>query len=81
MFNFLKHPQNVAPFNILQWFKNFFFSLNTLAKSNKCIYWLFLLKETVNLLNNNFSILQFISGNGNPLQYSCLEDPMDGEAW
>ena len=20
-------------------------------------------------------------GNGNPLQYSCLEDPMDGEAW
>ena len=20
-------------------------------------------------------------GNGNPLQYSCLEDPMDGGAW
>ena len=20
-------------------------------------------------------------GNGNPLQYSCLEDPMDAEAW
>ena len=20
-------------------------------------------------------------GNGNPLQYSCLETPMDGEAW
>ena len=20
-------------------------------------------------------------GNGNPLQYSCLEHPMDGEAW
>jgi len=20
-------------------------------------------------------------GNGNPLQYSCREDPMDGEAW
>ena len=20
-------------------------------------------------------------GKGNPLQYSCLEDPMDGEAW
>ena len=20
-------------------------------------------------------------GNGNPLQYSCLEDPMDGRAW
>ena len=20
-------------------------------------------------------------GNGNPLQYSCLENPMDGETW
>ena len=20
-------------------------------------------------------------GDGNPLQYSCLENPMDGEAW
>ena len=20
-------------------------------------------------------------GNGNPLQYSCMENPMDGEAW
>ena len=22
-----------------------------------------------------------LEGNGNPLQYSCLENPMDGEAW
>ena len=22
-----------------------------------------------------------VEGNGNPLQYSCLENPMDGEAW
>ena len=22
-----------------------------------------------------------VHGNGNPLQYSCLENPMDGEAW
>ena len=22
-----------------------------------------------------------VKGNGNPLQYSCLENPMDGEAW
>ena len=21
------------------------------------------------------------AGNGNPLQYSCLENPMDGDAW
>ena len=23
----------------------------------------------------------FGEGNGNPLQYSCMEDPMDGGAW
>ena len=23
----------------------------------------------------------FGKGNGNPLQYSCLENPMDGEVW
>ena len=22
-----------------------------------------------------------VEGNGNPLQYSCLENPTDGEAW
>ena len=22
-----------------------------------------------------------VEGNGNPLQFSCLENPMDGEAW
>ena len=26
-------------------------------------------------------ILFFADGNGNPLQYSCLENPMDREAW
>ena len=25
--------------------------------------------------------LQNGEGNGTPLQYSCLENPMDGEAW
>ena len=25
--------------------------------------------------------LEFGEGNGNPLQYSCLENPMDGGAW
>ena len=24
---------------------------------------------------------EFGEGNGNPLQYSCLENPMDGGAW
>ena len=27
--------------------------------------------------------VMYVTGesNGNPLQYSCLENPMDGEAW
>ena len=28
-----------------------------------------------------YIILLFGEGNGNPLQYSCLENPMDGGAW
>ena len=27
------------------------------------------------------SHVHFGEGNGTPLQYSCLENPMDGEAW
>ena len=30
------------------------------------------------LIHNSLCIGE---GNGNPLQYSCLENPMDGEAW
>ena len=26
-------------------------------------------------------VYSFKRGNGNPLQYSCLENPMDGGAW
>ena len=29
----------------------------------------------------SFLIFGHVEGNGNPLQYSCLEDPMDGGAW
>ena len=29
----------------------------------------------------HFSLSCFGEGNGNPLQYSCLENPRDGEAW
>ena len=31
------------------------------------------------LLINNAAGLRFGEGNGNPLQYSCLENPMDEE--
>ena len=29
----------------------------------------------------NFTVAQYGEGNGTPLQYSCLENPMDGGAW
>ena len=29
----------------------------------------------------NFTVPQFGEGNGTPLQYSCLENSMDGGAW
>ena len=32
-------------------------------------------------LNFDFSLLCIGEGNGNPLQYSCLENPRDGRAW
>ena len=33
------------------------------------------------LKNGKFYIYFFKEGNGNPLQYSCLENPMEGGAW
>ena len=33
-----------------------------------------------NLFIDNIS-LKYGEGNGTPLQYSCLENPMDGGAW
>ena len=32
-------------------------------------------------LHLHFSLSCIGEGNGNPLQYSCLENPMDGGAW
>ena len=32
-------------------------------------------------LHSYFSLSCVGEGNGNPLQYSCLENPMDGGAW
>ena len=38
-------------------------------------YYYFLTKEKQNLINNMYP------GDGTPLQYSCLENPVDGGAW
>ena len=40
--------------------------------------------QGMELMNNIFWPIieeQFGEGNGTPLQYSCLENPMDGGAW
>ena len=37
--------------------------------------------ETTERLHFHFSLSCIGEGNGNPLQYSCLENPMDGGAW
>ena len=42
-----------------------------------------LLKRIKTLTDNLWRMVggQFGEGNGTPLQYSCLENPMDGGAW
>ena len=30
---------------------------------------------------NGLLVFEFVGSNGTPLQYSCLENPMDGGAW
>ena len=37
--------------------------------------------ELLNVLNFPYLAVIFREGNGTPLQYSCLENPMDGGAW
>ena len=37
--------------------------------------------DTTERLHFHFSLLCIGEGNGNPLQYSCLENPRDGGAW
>ena len=37
--------------------------------------------DTTELLHFHFSLSCIGEGNGNPLQYSCLENPRDGGAW
>ena len=39
------------------------------------------LRVTTERLHFHFSLSCSGEGNGNPLQYSCLENPMEGGAW
>ena len=55
-------------------------SYMTTGKTIALTRWTFVGKE-VSLFFNVLSRLVIREGNGNPLQYSCLENPMDGGAW
>ena len=35
----------------------------------------------LSVMVSSFLMMLVAEGNGNPLQYSCLENPMDGGAW
>ena len=52
----------------------------TTGKTIALTRWTFVGK-VMSLLFNMLSRLVIREGNGNPLQYSCLEIPMDGGAW
>ena len=55
-------------------------SYMTTGKTIALTRWTFVGKE-VSLFFNVLSRLVIREGNGNPLQYSCLEDRRDGGAW
>ena len=38
-------------------------------------------RDSIKVLNKNGGFMLKMEGNGAPLQYSCLENPMDGGAW
>ena len=46
-----------------------------------CSPWSLEESDTTERLHFHFSLSCFGEGNGNPLQCSCLENPMDGGAW
>ena len=52
----------------------------TTRKTTDLTRWTFV-DKVMSLLFNMLSRLVIREGNGTPLQYSCLENPMDGGAW
>ena len=57
-----------------------FTSIHDHWKNHSLIRWTFV-GRVLSLLFNMFSRLVNREGNDTPLQYSCLENPMDGGAW
>ena len=68
------------------------FQGHQVTQNNKNYFWLKLKYTLSSSLSYDFTAIQKIiyllcdsvyltEGNGTPLQYSCLENPMDREAW
>ena len=78
----LKHHSSKA--SILQHSAFFIVQLShpfmTTGETIALTWWIFTGK-VMSLLFNMVSMLVIREGNGNPLQYSCLGNPMDGGAW
>ena len=53
------------------------FGFNLLASLKSVSWWVSLQAACLFYWQINIQL----EGDGNPLQYSCLENPMDGEAW
>ena len=72
-------------FVIMQFKKNVYFLLyslhGTLKENNYNDFQIQSLNSIGILYNYTQSISRNGEGNGTPLQYSCLENPMDGGAW
>ena len=78
----LQHHSSKAP---IFWCSAFFllqllYPHMTIGKTTALTRWTFVGK-VMSLLFNMLSRLIIGEGNGTPLQYSCLENPMDREAW
>ena len=79
----LNHDTTIQKY---QFFSSAFFTVQhshpymTTGKTIALTRWTFVAK-VMTLLFRILSRLVIGEGNGTPLQYSCLENPMDGGAW
>ena len=71
-----ERPGHTGPFSQVQFHRLY-------PKNNGMQWRLVSLGSRDQLINFNLSTVSFIhgEGNGSPLQYSCLENPMGGRAW
>ena len=74
---------NPQPFLCRSWFilcSLFLKDSVTVERDRSSCYWLWYQRHTSGE-KTEWKIRQSLEGNGNPIQYSCLENPMDRGAW